>query len=169
MKGKGAKPRILILMGVSGSGKTAVGKELAAQLGWEFYDADDLHPPENKRKMHGGTPLTDADRQPWLRAVRALIDRRLAADRRAVVACSALRQSYRDQLISDPVAVRVVYLKGTIELISDRLANRPGHFMNPHLLQSQFDTLEEPRDAITIDISPPVAQIVAAIRRELTL
>lgn len=166
---RGTQPRVVILMGVSGAGKTAVGHELAAALGWEFHDADDLHPAANKRKMHAGVPLTDQDREPWLRAVRALIDRLLAAGRRAVIACSALKQSYRDLLMADPATVRIVYLRGTMDLIAARLEARPGHFMNPHLLRSQFDTLEEPSDALSVDISPPVAQIAAQIRERLNL
>jgi gluconokinase len=154
-------------MGVSGSGKTTVGKIVAKKLGWEFHDADELHPPTNIEKMRRGIPLTDADRAPWLEAVRALIEDCLRRDG-AVVACSALRQAYRQRLIIDPARVKVVYLKGSQALIAQRLAKRTGHFFDPHLLTSQFSTLEEPADAIVVDISPAPAiiadEIIARIR-----
>ena len=158
---------VAIVMGVSGSGKTTIGRMLAESLGWEFNDADDLHPEANKRKMHSGMALTDDDRAPWLLAIRNLIQSIMSSGKNAVVACSALKQSYRDEIVVDPKLVKVVFLKGSAELIASRIQNRIGHFMNPALLQSQFDTLEEPRDSITVDIAAMPEEIVRAIRAEL--
>lgn len=160
---------IIILMGVSGAGKSTVGQLLARQLGWHFYDADDLHPDANKRKMSHAIPLTDEDRRPWLLTVRALIERCLAERSSAVIACSALKQSYRDMLVVDPAAVKIVYLRGDIDLIAKRMAARRDHFMSDELLRSQFDTLEEPRDAFVVDISTIPEDIVAAIRARFGL
>ena len=160
---------VVILMGVSGAGKSTVGQMLARQLGWRFYDADDLHPDANKRKMSHGIPLTEHDRRPWLVSVRGLIQRCLADGVSAVIACSALRQSYRDLLVVDPSSVRIVYLKGAMSLIAERMAARRGHFMSKELLQSQFDALEEPQDATTVDISASPEEIAAAIRSKLGL
>src|SRR5271168_4901472 len=137
---------VVIVMGVTGAGKTTIGRALAAALGWEFHDGDELHTEANKRKMHGGIALDDADRAPWLSALRKLIKAMLAEGRDGVVACSALKKSYRDELVVDPNSVKVVYLKVPDQVVSERLRNRSGHFMNPDLLQSQFDTLEEPAD-----------------------
>ena len=153
-------------MGVSGSGKTTIGRMLADALGWEFHDADDLHSEANKHKMHSGIALTDDDRAPWLLAIRNLIQSIISSGKNAFVACSALKQSYRDAIVVDPTLVKVVFLKGSAELIALRIQNR-GHFMNPALLQSQFDTLEEPRDAITVDIAATPENIVRAIRAQL--
>jgi gluconokinase len=158
---------VILLMGVSGSGKTTVGHLLAAALQWQFHDADDLHPAANRKKMASGIPLTDADRLPWLSAVRNLVDERLARKVSAVIACSALKQSYRDAIVANPSRVRIVYLKGSPELIADRLAHRTGHFMPAHLLPSQFAALEEPRDAVTVDVAQPLEMIVRTIRSEL--
>lgn len=158
---------VVIVMGVTGAGKTTVGRALAAGLGWEFHDGDDLHSEANKRKMHRGVALTDADRASWLRAIRELIRAILSDGRDGVVACSALKQSYRDEIVVDPGSVKVVYLKASREQIAERLRNRTGHFMNPDLLQSQFDTLEEPRDAMVLDASASPEAIVDEIRRRL--
>jgi gluconokinase len=158
---------VAIVMGVSGSGKTTIGRMLAESLGWEFHDADDLHPEANRRKMHSGVALTDDDRAPWLLAIRNLILSIISSGKNAVVACSALKQSYRDEIVVDPKLVKVVFLKGSAELIASRIQNRVGHFMNPALLQSQFDTLEEPRDAITVDIAATPEEIVRTIRAQL--
>jgi gluconokinase len=144
---------IIIVMGVAGSGKTTVGEILAVRLGWQFHDADDLHPPANREKMALGVALTDDDRRSWLDAVRQLIQRCLDRSASAIVACSALRESYRAELIVDRAVVKLVYLKGSYELITTRLAARQGHFFNRHLLRSQFDALEEPTDALVVDIS----------------
>jgi len=160
---------VVIVMGVTGAGKTTIGHALARSLGWEFHDGDDLHTEANKRKMHRGIPLDDSDRAPWLSAIRKLILSTLAEGRDGVVACSALKQSYRDELVVDPNSVKVVYLEGSKDLIADRLRNRSGHFMNPDLLQSQIDTLEEPRDAIVVDAASAPEAIVSAVRARLAL
>ena len=156
-------------MGVSGAGKTTIGRMLAEQLRWEFRDADDLHSEANKAKMAGGIALTDADRAPWLASIRDLIADRLARNLNVVLACSALKQSYREEIIVAPARVKIVYLKGSPDLIASRIAHRTNHFMNKNLLGSQFDTLEEPREAIVVDIAPPPEIIVANIRKQLGL
>jgi gluconokinase len=143
---------IVIVMGVTGAGKTTIGRALATALGWEFHDGDELHSEASKLKMHRGIALDDADRAPWLSAIRKLILAMLSEGRDGVIACSALKQSYRDEIVVDPNSVKVVYLKGSKEVIAERLRNRSGHFMNPDLLQSQFDTLEEPHGAIVVDV-----------------
>jgi gluconokinase len=154
---------IVIVMGVTGAGKTTIGRALATALGGEFHDGDDLHSAASKLKMHRGIALDDSDRAPWLAAIRRLIEAMLSQGRDGVVACSALKQSYRDEIVVDPNAVKIVYLKGSKELIAARLRNRGAHFMNPDLLQSQFDTLEEPRDAIVVDIAAAPEAIVNEI------
>jgi gluconokinase len=160
---------VIVLMGVSGAGKTTVGRKLAWALGWRFFDADALHSASNREKMHRGEPLTDADRRPWLKRVRTLVEKCLDEGTGAVVACSALKQSYRDVIVADPARVRIVYLKGSPELVARRIAKRRGHFMPASLLPSQFRTLEEPRDALAVDIAQPPERIVAAIRAGLKL
>jgi gluconokinase len=147
---------VIVLMGVSGAGKTTVGARLAASLGWPFHDGDDLHSPESKAKMHRGEPLTDDDRAPWLARLRALIDGCVRRGESAVVACSALRQAYRAELNVDPAQVKFAYLRGSYETIAARVAQRRDHFMPPALLRSQFDTLEEPRDAVVVDIGAEI-------------
>jgi carbohydrate kinase (thermoresistant glucokinase family) len=156
----------VLLMGVSGSGKSTVGPALAAELNWPFLDADTLHPPANVAKMASGIPLTDADRWPWFDRIVAEMRRYAAAGKNVVIACSALKQAYRDRLASGG-SLRVVYLKGDAETIAPRLAERRGHFMPLSLLASQFATLEEPDNAIVVDIREPVAAQVAAITRAL--
>jgi gluconokinase len=160
---------VVIVMGVTGAGKTTVGRALAEALGWEFHDGDELHSEDSKRKMHLGIALDDADRAPWLAALRKLIQGMVSEGRNGVVACSALKQSYRDEIVVDPKLVKVAYLKGSKELIAKRLRGRARHFMNPDLLQSQIDTLEEPRDAIVVDISMAPEAIVKEIRSRLGL
>lgn len=160
---------VVIVMGVTGAGKTTIGRGLAASLGWEFHDGDELHTETSKRKMHSGIALDDSDREPWLSAIRKLIEAMLSEGRNGVVACSALKQSYRDELVVDPKLVKVVYLKGSAQLIAERLRNRVGHFMNPALLQSQFDTLETPRDAIVVDVAMVPEAIVDEIRSRLVV
>ena len=150
-------------MGVAGSGKTTVGRALAAELGWRFYDADDFHPPASVEKMARGVPLDDADRLPWLETLRALVRAGLERGENAVLACSALKAVYRDYLLLDG-RVKLVYLKGKFDLIQKRLANRRGHFMSAAMLESQFAALEEPEQEFHLDISTTPAEIVRAIR-----
>ena len=160
---------IVVVMGVAGSGKTTVGRALAKNLGWPFADADEFHPPENIAKMATGHPLDDADRAPWLAAIRAWIDDHLARGGDGVVTCSALKRRYRDVLQPDPVRVRFIYLQGSRELLAARLRGRPGHFMKPGMLDSQLAALEPPADALTLDIARPPEKLVAEIRGHLGL
>jgi gluconokinase len=157
---------IVILIGVTGSGKTTIGVALAESLHWRFVDADDFHPPENVAKMRAGIPLDDADRMPWLAALRDAIVGWLDAKTQVVLACSALKQTYRDKLTVGP-EVKIVYLQGSPELIAQRLSQRHGHYMDPALLESQFATLEEPSDAVVVDVDAPVPDIVSDVRRAL--
>jgi gluconokinase len=157
---------VVLLMGVSGSGKTTVGRLLAAQLGWEFADADDYHSAENVKKMQCGIPLTDVDRARWLETLRIGISEWIAAGKNGVLACSALKRAYRDILVVDP-AVRVVYLKGSPELLHERLHARLDHFMTEQMLGSQLATLEEPKDVIVVEVDQSVAKIVHEISRRL--
>jgi gluconokinase len=161
---------ILVLMGVSGSGKSTVGQILADALGWTFVEADDFHPKANVEKMHSGVPLDDADRRPWLAALRERVAAACRTGEDVVLACSALKHRYQDYLEQDdPPCVRFVYLEGSPELIRKRLAARKGHFMNPALLHSQFQTLEPPADAVRVEVSDPPEAIVAHIRRALNV
>lgn len=159
------EPRVILIMGVAGSGKTTVGRLLAQTLGWRFTDADDFHPPANVAKMTSGVALTDEDRAPWLAALRAHLDARLLAGENAVVACSALKQAYRDVLIADPGRVKLVHLHGSRALLHERLSGRTGHFMKPALLDSQLAELEPAAAALVADIAAPPADIVATILR----
>ena len=164
------RPPILVLMGVSGSGKTTIGEELAARLGWPFEEGDSLHPEANIAKMHAGIPLTDADRQPWLERVAAWIDGQRAAKQPGIITCSALKRSYREIVIGDRPEVRLVYLRGGRDLIAEHLAGRKGHFMPASLLQSQIDTLEGPdpdEDPLIVDVGPSAAQVADEIIRQL--
>jgi gluconokinase len=158
---------VVIVMGVSGCGKTTVGKDLAEALWWEFIEADDLHPPANVAKMSAGVALTDADRAPWLAAVRAAIDACAGRGTKVVVACSALKEAYRLVIAPDPSGVRFVHLRGDYSLIKDRLGGRSGHFMKESLLRSQFETLEEPAYALTLDAAQGPAVIISRIREVL--
>lgn len=162
------KTSFYIVMGVSGCGKTSVGKALAESLGWDFYDADDFHPPENIAKMAGGIPLSDKDRAPWLESLRALISSCLLTDKPGVLACSALKERYRQTLLDGNPGAQLVYLKGSYDLIWSRMTQRPGHYMKPEMLKSQFDALEEPKNALVVDISLSVEQLVAQILSNLT-
>ena len=155
--------RFLIVMGVSGSGKTSVGKALAESLGWDFYDADDFHPPANVAKMAGGLPLDDSDRAPWLTALHDLISSSLKQNKSGVLACSALKERYRQQLMEGNDAVRLIYLKGSYDQIWSRMKERAGHYMKADMLKSQFDTLEEPSNALTVDISLSIDEILQAV------
>jgi len=162
---------IVIVFGVSGAGKTTIGKLLAEQFGWRFYEADDFHPSANIEKMRNGRPLTDEDRSPWLERLREQITRSLAAKENAVLACSALKRAYRQRLrVSDDV--KFVFLRGNYALIERQLGRRRGHFMNPALLQSQFADLEKPEsdeDAITIELGQSPEELVEQIKAKLNL
>ncbi len=153
-------------MGVSGSGKTTIGSLLAQRLGWQFFDADDFHPCENREKMANGVPLTDEDRAGWLTALRELICDRAEMDNPCVLACSALKQRYRYMLAVDE-KVRFAHLHGTYDQVETRLKRRKGHYMTVQLLQSQFEALEEPREAVIVDISHSPEEIVDIIRKGL--
>lgn len=161
---------IVVLMGVSGSGKTTVGKVLAAKLGWQFADGDDFHPAANIEKMQRGSPLTDEDRRPWLTSLREYIDDAVDRGENLVLACSALNHNYREYLTADNSDfVRYVYMQGSEELIAKRLAERDGHFMPSSLLRSQFDALEPPQDALRVDIAPAPPIIAETIMHNLKL
>jgi gluconokinase len=155
---------ILVIMGVAGSGKSTIGHALAARLGWRFQEGDALHPPANVAKMSAGTPLTDADRAPWLHAIAATIDTWRADGTSGIVTCSALKRAYRTIFVGDRPDVRLIHLAGEKSLIAARMAARKGHFMPPALLDSQFATLEPPgpdENALTIAIAAPPEAIVA--------
>lgn len=160
---------IVVVMGVSGSGKSAAGSALAARLGWKFFDADDFHPPQNVERMRAGIPLTDADRELWLAHLRDLLERTDLGDENAVLACSALRRHFREQLRAAARDVRFVYLRGTFELIELRLRARQGHFMPAALLKSQYDALEEPEDALVVDVADELPAVVERIVAGLAL
>jgi gluconokinase len=165
-------PCALVVMGVSGSGKSTIADKLAERLGWAFEDGDRFHPASNVAKMRAGHPLTDEDRWPWLKAIADEIDRVCKAGERVVIACSALKHAYRTILVRGRSDVRIVFLKGTQELIADRLAKRKGHFMPPGLLDSQFQTLEPPAPGehpVTVSIDASVETIVEDIVRQLKL
>lgn len=164
------RPRIVVVIGVSGAGKTRVGHELAEAIGWTFIDADEYHSPANVAKMHRGEALTDADREPWLAALRDALVSELDAGRKVVLACSALRQRYRDVLHPPNVSagtLRFVFLNVPREVLADRLRTRKGHFAPITLLDSQLATLEPPRDALWVDGTRTPSDIVATIRQAL--
>lgn len=157
----------VVVMGVAGCGKSTVGRLLAEELSWEFLDGDDFHPPHNVAKMQAGTPLTDDDRSEWLGVLHSLLERAVREGRPAVLACSALKKAYRRRLVGDLRGVRFVYLQGSYEVLERRLAARQSHFMKSNMLKSQFEVLEEPKDALNLDVSASPEQLVALIRADL--
>ncbi|HEX4409919.1 MAG TPA: gluconokinase [Xanthobacteraceae bacterium] len=165
-------PAVLVVMGVSGSGKSTIAAMLAHQLQWVYEDADWLHPKSNIEKMHHGEPLNDADRWPWLYAIADWIDATRKAGKHGVIACSALKRAYREILIGDRPDVRLVFLKGGRDLIARRVAARSDHFMPPELLDSQFEALEEPKKdehPITVSVAPHPREIVKNIIKKLNI
>jgi carbohydrate kinase (thermoresistant glucokinase family) len=158
---------VWIIMGVSGSGKSTIGDMLATELNLPFYDADDYHPPENVEKMSAGHPLTDEDRKPWLNILACKIEE-WNSNKGAVLACSALKESYRQLLISKSKNVEFIYLKGNRKIISDRLKSREDHYMPPDLLDSQFDALEEPEKTLTVSIDGSPTKIVNTILNHIS-
>lgn len=164
----GRAPIAVVVMGVSGCGKTSVGQALAARLGARFVDADDYHPPANVEKMRAGVPLDDADRAPWLARLNAVLRHSVARGESVVLACSALKRRYRDALAERlRGGLRVVHLSGSRELIASRIAARRHRYMPASLLASQFDALEPPRDAVVVDVGGSVEEVAAAAERGL--
>ena len=159
-------PMVIVMMGPAGAGKTTIGRALAEQLGWPFVEGDDYHPARNIEKMRRGTPLTDQDRVVWLAAIHAIMVRLIDRREHAVVACSALKERYRQTLRGDLKPIRFVYLKADPAVLQQRLATRVGHFAGPALLQSQLEALEEPGDDLIVDATRPPADILQCIRRE---
>ncbi len=157
------QPQGFLIMGVSGSGKSTLGRALAQKLGWEFLDADDFHSPENIARMAAGIPLTDSDRSPWLEALNHLLLSTLGNTHHPVLACSALKEKYRTRLLKGVEGMVLIYLKGSYELVRTRLLAREGHYMKDNLLRSQFDALEEPEDAIVLDVSMPLGKMLDTI------
>jgi gluconokinase len=165
-------PMVMVLMGVSSSGKSTTGLELAQRLGWPFRDADSFHPPANIAKMSRGIPLEDSDRWPWLAAIAAWIDAQLAQGQSGVVSCSALKKSYRRRLVRERTDVRLIYLQGSFALISERMQHRRDHFMPPSLLKNQFDVLEEPgadENALVVSVAQPAERVAETIIAALGL
>lgn len=160
---------VILVMGVSGSGKTTIGQLLASSLHWQFMDADDFHPSANIQKMSHGIPLNDADRLPWLQALKEAIDEWLKTDTNVVLACSALKSSYRQFLCQESAQVQLVFLKGSFELIYQRLVERHQHYMRANLLESQFEVLEGPENSLQIEIDQSPTAIVQQIRANLNL
>jgi gluconokinase len=159
---------VILLMGVSGSGKTTIGQMLSTQLHWPFVDGDSLHSPANVAKMAAGIPLTDEDRIPWLQSIHDVIEGCRTQKRNGIIASSALKEKYRQILLTSP-ETKLVYLRGSFDLIYSRMQHRPGHYMKPEMLQSQFAALEEPNDAIIVDIPAPAEEIVSKIRQQLAI
>ncbi len=160
-------PRFLIVMGVSGCGKSTIAQMLAQRLGWDYYDADQFHPAANINKMANGIPLTDADRQPWLESLRKLISTCLAENRPGTLACSALKQRYRTILVQEDKDVGIIFLKGSFDLIWSRMSQRSDHYMKPNMLKSQFEALEEPKEAIVVGIERTPEEICDEVLSQL--
>lgn len=160
---------LALIMGVAGSGKSTVGQALAAELGWDYHEADDFHSAANKDKMSRGLPLDDTDRAPWLAAIRRAMDASRAAGRPAVFTCSALKEKYRHILLDGIDGVALIHLTGSPALLLSRIQGRQGHYMKPDMLQSQLAALEPPAHALTLDVAHPPAELVAQIRRHLSL
>ncbi len=159
--------RILLLMGVAGSGKTTIGRMVATSLDWPYFEADDFHSAENIQKMAGGIPLNDTDREPWLAAIKAKIDECQAKGQSAIFTCSALKDKYRTRLGVGSPTIVLVYLKADFETIIARVGQRQGHYMKAEMVRSQFETIEPPKDAFTIDVKRPPDQIAQAIVHHL--
>ncbi|MDJ0518006.1 MAG: gluconokinase [Trichodesmium sp. MO_231.B1] len=160
---------IIIIMGVSGAGKSTIGKLLAKYLNWDFFDGDSFHSQANIKKMSNGIPLNDADRIPWLIEMRNAIEQWLAENQNIILACSALKKAYRHILITNPQNIKIVYLKGSFDLFAQRLRARKNHFMKLEMLQSQFDVLEEPKQAIIVDAAKSPEEIVNDIIQKLCI
>lgn len=150
-------------MGVSGSGKTTLGQAIAQKLEWDFFDADDFHPAENITKMASGTPLNDSDRAPWLAALHDQLSSTLESNRHPVLACSALKEKYRVQLLDGMEGIEIIYLQGSYDLIWSRMSTRGEHYMKPEMLRSQFAALEEPENVLTLDVSMTVEDMIDKI------
>jgi gluconokinase len=159
---------VILVMGVSGSGKTTIGQMLSAQLNWPFVDGDSLHSAANVAKMAAGIPLTDDDRAPWLQSLHDVMEGWRTQHKNGIIASSALKEKYRQILLTSP-EIKLVYLRGSYDLLYSRMQHRPGHYMKPEMLQSQFAALEEPTDAIVVDIASPAEAIVANIRQKLAI
>jgi gluconokinase len=157
------QPSGFLIMGVSGSGKSTLGKALAGELGWVFFDADDFHSVENIAKMSAGIPLADEDRIPWLASLNRRLASTLDQGHHPVLACSALKEKYRSQLLGGTQGVAVIYLKGSYELIRSRLLAREGHYMKENMLQSQFAVLEDPQEALVLDVGMPLDRMLDTI------
>ena len=163
------QPAGFLIMGVSGSGKSTLGKALAQKLEWNFFDADDFHSVENISKMTAGIPLSDSDRAPWLAALNHRLLSTLAENRHPVLACSALKETYRRLLLNGAHDIVIIHLKGSYDLIWSRMAAREGHYMKSHMLQSQFNALEEPQDALVLDVSMPLEEMLDTILTKYSL
>ena len=159
---------VILVMGVSGSGKTTIGQMLSIQLNWPFVDGDSLHSAANIAKMAAGIPLTDDDRAPWLQSIHDVMEGWRTQHKNGIIASSALKEKYRQRLLTSP-EIKLVYLRGSYDLIYSRMQHRPGHYMKPEMLQSQFAALEEPKDAVVVDISESAEKIVASIRQKLAI
>ncbi len=159
---------VILVMGVSGSGKTTIGEMLSTQLNWPFVDGDSLHSAANVAKMAAGIPLTDDDRAPWLQSIHDVMEGWRTKQKDGIVASSALKEKYRQILLTGP-EIKLVYLRGSYDLVYSRMQHRPGHYMKPEMLQSQFAALEEPKDAIVVDIASPAEENVRTIRQQLAI